>query len=774
MFARGRALLLPWTVAALCLAASPCALLTAAGPGSAALPQRLSSPPEKIAIFGVDAGDWRVIDGLVAAGQLPCFARLKQVGATGVLQPEPPLLSPIIWTTMATGRRPEDHGVLDFMVDRPGGGQAPVTGGARRVKALWEIWSEAGRRVLVTGWWATWPADRVRGVIVSDRLATPHFADSTRPDAGLVFPATALADVTRLVVEPQALDYQAVARLIPVTRAEFDRAQGITRESAGGLYRDRIAHFRAVVAAARTYRRVSTELAKSVAPDFWAVYYEVVDTTSHLFLADPARRDRAVAAAYREVDDALADTARVLDPHTLLLVVSDHGFQPPDAGIREDPSDLTAGATAWHRPYGIIAAVEAGALAGTLAPRPLAPLGTVSPLDIAPTVLARAGLAVAADMPGRVIPALAAATPPSRIASYGAHVLPEAAAQSHAVAAAEVERLRALGYVSGAAAVTSLSRVNLGEILYRKGDVAGAARELEAVLRAEPLNTHAALWLARAYVGLKRPDAAVALYDRLVQAAVTTSFSLDPVVVPAATDLDLAAGRLEAAAARLRRLPAAILATPEARLAAGAVAEAQGRAAAAERAYRQALAASPSDFDALQRLLDLLLRQKRVEEAIAATASAARAFPASPQHLSLAGEAALSARRYAQAERYFFQALALAPTAAAVRIDLARSQLQGGRPDAAMETLRDAGEAREVDMLRGAALSARRDWRSAVAAFQRALAAGPPRADLLTSLAAAQLEAGMRGDAVRSLEQSLSLEPNQPAARALLQRARNQ
>lgn len=768
MLPRGRVLILSWTLAALCLAAGPAGILAGAGNLGHSLP----AFPEKVALFGVDAADWRVIDRLVAAGRLPAFARLKQVAAIGTLAADPPLLSPIIWTTIATGRAPEDHGVLDFMVDRPGGGQAPVNGGARRVKALWEIWSDAGRRVQVTGWWATWPADRVRGLIASDRIAAPHIAE-VRPDAGLVYPPGALADVTRLIVEPGSLDYASMARLIPVTRSEFERAQVAARTSAGRLYRDRIAHFRAAVAATRTYRRISNGLASTVRPDFWAVYYEIVDTASHLFATDAARREPAVASAYGEVDEALAETARTLDRDTLLLVVSDHGFQPPDAGIREDPADLTAGATAWHRPYGIVAVTTAGALVGSAPVSRPAPLGRLSPLDIAPTLLAAAGLAVAADMPGRVIPAIAPAGAVSRVASYGAHELPETSAPGRAVAAAELERLRALGYVSGAAAATSLARVNLGEILFRKGDLRGSARELEAVLRAEPLNAHAALWLARAYVGLNRPDEAIALYDRLIQAALTSSFTLDPIVVLSATDLDLGAGRVEAARARLARLPAEVRKAPEATVAGGAVADAQGRIAAAERAYRDALAASPSDFDALQRLMDLLLRQKRAADAVAVTAAAARSFPASPQHLSLAGEAALAARRYVEAERFLSAALALAPGARAVCLDLARSQLLAGRPDAAIQTLHDAGSSREAEMIRGAALSARREWLPAIEAYQRALGAGPPTADLLNALAAAQLEAGRRADAVRSLEQSLSLQPDQPAARALLERARN-
>ena len=95
-----------------------------------------AQPAPAIALIGVDGGDWIAIDKLVAAGRLPTFAALKKIASTGIMRPDAPLLSPLIWTSIATGRRPEDHGVLDFMVEIPGGGQAPVNGGARQTKAL--------------------------------------------------------------------------------------------------------------------------------------------------------------------------------------------------------------------------------------------------------------------------------------------------------------------------------------------------------------------------------------------------------------------------------------------------------------------------------------------------------------------------------------------------------------------------------------------------------------------------------------------------------------
>ena len=54
------------------------------------------------------------------------------------------------------------------------GEDLPVTSRMRKVKALWNILSDAGRRVDVVGWWATWPPENVNGSIVSDHTCY-HF-----------------------------------------------------------------------------------------------------------------------------------------------------------------------------------------------------------------------------------------------------------------------------------------------------------------------------------------------------------------------------------------------------------------------------------------------------------------------------------------------------------------------------------------------------------------------------------------------------------------------
>ena len=87
-------------VAAVALAAArPAFSEPSAGAGGA--------QPRPIVLVGIDGADWLAIERLVARGELPTFARLKARGRTGILRATPPLLSPILWTTIATGRRPE-------------------------------------------------------------------------------------------------------------------------------------------------------------------------------------------------------------------------------------------------------------------------------------------------------------------------------------------------------------------------------------------------------------------------------------------------------------------------------------------------------------------------------------------------------------------------------------------------------------------------------------------------------------------------------------------
>ena len=69
--------------------------------------------------IGMDGLDFEVLDRLAADGTMPNWKRLAAEGATARLRSFVPLISPIVWTTAATGVAPDVHRVLDFQEADP-------------------------------------------------------------------------------------------------------------------------------------------------------------------------------------------------------------------------------------------------------------------------------------------------------------------------------------------------------------------------------------------------------------------------------------------------------------------------------------------------------------------------------------------------------------------------------------------------------------------------------------------------------------------------------
>ena len=257
-----------------------------------------------------------------------------------------------------------------------------------------------------------------------------------------------------LLVRPQQLTRDDLAAYVPLSAAELEATQQALAAPPTALYKNPLAHLAVTVAAARSHARLAESLLKPRQPDLLMVYLDGVDALSHRFVRDETRGAAVIEQAYREVDAFLGRLAAARRPPTWIVVASDHGFYPPDAGVSEDPAELAGPATAWHRPYGIVAAIEArDLLPSAMAPASPRDAGSVTPLDVAPTILHAADLAPSLEMPGRVVDAL---LPPERprdrsrargsLEPSDGHP-PSRVQQADAADPALRERLMALGYV---------------------------------------------------------------------------------------------------------------------------------------------------------------------------------------------------------------------------------------------------------------------------------------------------------------------------------------
>ena len=479
-----------------------------------------SAAPDRVIVLGLDGMDPDAVDLLMREGALPHFAALRAGGAYGRLVSMPPLLSPIIWTTIATGKPPDQHHIGHFVaVNAKTGEQLPVTSQMRQVKALWNILSDAGRSVAVVGWWATWPAEAVRGTVVSDHTCY-HFlfdegvsgggADLT----GIISPPSLAPTILPLVKRPGDLTAADVAPFVSVGADELSRPF---------RFDDDLSHFKWALATAQSYAAIGTALWRTQQPDVLLLYIEGTDSVAHLFghlfraeglageLAEQQRRyGHAVEAMYRYADQLVGEMMALMDAHTTLVVLSDHGFQL--GALQDDPSktrDMRRVSERSHRLEGVLYLYGQHVQPGRQLDHP-------SILDVAPTLLALTGVAPALDMPGQVLTDALDIAAPARVASYESGPARRGAAGpvDSAVDPAILEHLRSLGYLD---TQSPKGDRNLAAVLFEEGKYADAAQAYEALVRESPGDAALHASYAGALGALGRYDDALAELNRAVE-----------------------------------------------------------------------------------------------------------------------------------------------------------------------------------------------------------------------------------------------------------------
>jgi hypothetical protein len=343
------------------------ALLALGVVGAAALfflrPGLFQPPERRVIVVGLDAADWQLLDGYCVDGTMPNLARLVREGRSGVLKTFQPPLSPLVWTTMMTGVSPRVHGILDFTRFNPRSGQKePITSDERREPAVWNMASAAGRRVGVLGLWATYPAEPVSGLLVSDRLFSFLYQEKD-PPAGVVYPASEDARARALLqrVEGQVGLAELQAYLPWLDEAEYGR-----HLDSEDPYGHPVSALRRILVETRVYDELGREFLERERPDLLIAYFQGTDSVGHVFApyAPPRQpaipeqdyeRYHSVPRAYFQAVDALLGRYRQLAQArgAVLMIASDHGFTWREGRPTKLSSFAVATAAKWHRKEGV-------------------------------------------------------------------------------------------------------------------------------------------------------------------------------------------------------------------------------------------------------------------------------------------------------------------------------------------------------------------------------------------------------------------------------------
>lgn len=483
----------------------------------------------KLLILGWDAADWLMIRALTDKGGMPNLRRLMREGVHADLTTLEPRLSPLLWSTIATGKTADKHGILNFVEPDASEGQLrPVASTSRRTRALWNILHLAGLRTHVVGWYASHPAEPIRGGVVSNLLTEsqpPRVGDPWPLAPGAVHPSDLSARVASARVQAGAVPDRILSRLVPQWARlgrEHPRLRTLCRHVGQCL---------------SIHRAAETLLGADPEWDCALVFHEAIDTVGHHFMQfHPPRMkhveqrefdlfSKVMRGMYELHDELLGQMLRAAGPGVTVMLLSDHGFHSGDQRpVTEGLTNMERAAmeAAWHREHGILVMSGPGVRQGACLHAPTL-------LDIAPTALALLGLPAGRDMDGRVLGEGLTNAAPEPIASWdqvpgdaGEH--PSDMRQDPFEAHDAIRQLIDLGYMAAlpedAQARVDLTRretaFNLGTVHLSRGRADAAADVFQSLVQEQPSEPRYGLSLARALLAAGRPDAASAALKSLL------------------------------------------------------------------------------------------------------------------------------------------------------------------------------------------------------------------------------------------------------------------
>jgi tetratricopeptide (TPR) repeat protein len=358
-----------------------------------------------VLLVGWDAADWKVIMPLIDAGKMPNLARLIENGICGNIATLQPVLSPMLWTSIATGKRAYKHGIHGFSEPDPiTGGIRPVTNLSRKTKSIWNILNQNDLSTIIVGWWPSNPVEELsHGVMISNDYQRAWGKDPTKwpLKPGTIHPARLEEKLKELRFHPAELTETELLPFVPglngMERKDLDKAEKDPRMQT----------LLKIIADCTSIHSAATALIQTEPWDFMAIYYDAIDHFGHAFMRyHPPKQDYiddwdfrvfnyCLEAGYRFHDMMLGTLLKLAGDEATVILMSDHGFHPDHLrplGIPREP----AGPAVEHRPFGIFVAK------GPCIKKDERIYGA-NLLDICPTVLRLLGLPVGEDMDGKVL-----------------------------------------------------------------------------------------------------------------------------------------------------------------------------------------------------------------------------------------------------------------------------------------------------------------------------------------------------------------------------------
>lgn len=273
----------------------------------------------RLLVVGVDGATFDRIDVM----ELPAFERLAAEGSRGTLTSMEPMFSPLLWTTIATGKTPRDHGIHGF----------DVHADDAKVPRFWDIAEDQGLGIGIYKWLVTYPPREVDGFLVPAWLAPSP--ETHPPELSFVKELELGHRMKRKQIETRP-GWRLALEGVP----EGLRLSTL-REVAAWKLRERIerpdddARFVALnLLRGRIDRDVFVHALSEHDPDVASFTYYATDGLGHRYWHRLGGEVDPLSEAYVQADGLLAEFLDQVGEDCIVVVISDHGFKALDADKR--------------------------------------------------------------------------------------------------------------------------------------------------------------------------------------------------------------------------------------------------------------------------------------------------------------------------------------------------------------------------------------------------------------------------------------------------------
>jgi predicted AlkP superfamily phosphohydrolase/phosphomutase len=386
----------------------------------------------KLIFIGLDGCDWKLLNTLLQEEKLPNLKKLVTQGVFTRMKSIYPTDSPLIWTSILTGKPPEEHGIIFWykmkfpclppiskqifypsdarfgkmvkhLINMGIVKRIPLSTNDRRVKAIWNILTDYDKSSVNIGWIYTWPAEEINGIQVSWYMYPFEYAaqetkrfPSTRLSRR-VFPEQLQEEIERFIIKPQQLTKKELKEMYLPSEDIDETRPFADKLSPWDFAKDKtfinIAHY--LLDKYRKFDFFSLYIfgIDAVCHSYWPFFpgatnnekykSEVLSVSNSPKFQEEAKNFwKAIIRYYEFVD---AEVGKLLDrigPDCNVIIISDHGFKFDGSAHANAPDGIFIA-------YGPdVNKIE---------------LDGVTIYDVLPTILTFLGIPVGKDMKGKIL-----------------------------------------------------------------------------------------------------------------------------------------------------------------------------------------------------------------------------------------------------------------------------------------------------------------------------------------------------------------------------------